>query len=63
MDDYGAADVVCGIDVGKSFHHAFAVVRATGEVLYDKRVRQSESDLGGLFDMLKGHESVLVVID
>ena len=63
MDDYAAADVVCGIDVGKSFHHAFAVVRATGEVLYDKRVKQSERDLGALFDMLKGHGSVLVVID
>ena len=63
MDDYAAADVVCGIDVGKSFHHAFAVVRATGEVLCDKRVKQSERDLGALFDMLKGHGSVLVVID
>ena len=28
MDDYAAADVVCGIDVGKSFHHAFAVAGA-----------------------------------
>ena len=27
-----ARDVVCGFDVGKSFHHAFAMERATGEV-------------------------------
>ena len=40
-----ARDVVCGFDVGKSFHHAFAMERATGEVLLDRRVAQDEGDI------------------
>lgn len=58
-----ARDVVCGFDVGKSFHHAFAMERATGEVLLDRRVAQDEGDIRAALEGPLARGSVLVAID
>jgi transposase len=55
-------DVTVGLDVGKSFHHLFAL-SADGKVLANERVIQCESALTDAFLRLRGSGSVLVVVD
>jgi len=55
-------DVYCGLDVGKSEHHATALNRA-GERLFDKPLPQDEARLRELFTTLPQHGKVLMVVD
>ncbi|ODU23663.1 MAG: IS110 family transposase [Pseudonocardia sp. SCN 73-27] len=55
-------DVFCGLDVGKSVHHACAVNRV-GQRLHDKPLPNDETALTEVFTHLTGHGRVLVVVD
>jgi hypothetical protein len=59
MNDYA---VCVGIDVGKSFHHLYALGKC-GEVLADRPVRQCEQELTEAFKELLEIGSVLAVVD
>lgn len=52
--------VFCGLDVGKSEHHATALDPA-GKRLHDKRLPNTEARLRELFTSLAAHGPVLVV--
>jgi transposase len=54
--------VFCGLDVGKSEHHACAL-DATGRRLHDKALPNDETALRAVFERLGGHGRVLVVVD
>ena len=55
-------EVFCGIDVGKSFHHACAL-DLDGRRLHDKALTNDETELRAVFTKLQAHGRVLVVID
>lgn len=55
-------DVYCGLDVGKSEHHATALTPA-GERLIDKPLPQDETRLRELFTALGRHGRVLMIVD
>jgi transposase len=55
-------DVTVGLDVGKSFHHLYAVAKG-GEVLFDSKIEQCERSLVEVFSKLRDTGSVLVVVD
>jgi len=55
-------DVIVGLDVGKSFHHMYALGKG-GEVLANRVIGQHERMLLDAFECLSGHGSVLVVVD
>ncbi len=55
-------DVVVGVDVGKSFHHLYAIGKG-GEELENKQVVQCEQILIDTFREFKTQGSVLVVVD
>jgi transposase len=55
-------EVFCGIDVGKSFHHACAL-DLDGRRLHDKALTNDEAELRAVFTKLQAHGRVLVVID
>lgn len=54
--------VFCGLDVGKSEHHATALDPA-GKRLHDKKLPNTEPRLRELFTSLTAHGPVLVVVD
>jgi len=54
--------VFCGLDVGKSEHHACALDPA-GKRLHDKALPNDETALSALFTALSTHGRVLVVVD
>jgi transposase len=54
--------VFCGVDVGKSEHHACAV-DASGERVHDKALPNDESALVAVLTKLQGLGKVLVIID
>lgn len=54
--------VFCGLDVGKSEHHACAL-DATGKRLHDKALPNDEAALRAVFGRLSEHGRVLVVVD
>ncbi|MDV6277832.1 IS110 family transposase [Rhodococcus erythropolis] len=54
--------VFCGIDVGKSEHHAVGI-DAAGTRLYDKALPNNENRLRAVFDQLAAHGRVLIVVD
>ncbi|MCL2631916.1 MAG: IS110 family transposase [Coriobacteriia bacterium] len=55
-------DVNAGVDVGKSFHHIYAIGHS-GEVLADRRINQCEQELTDTFTELLSFGSVLVTVD
>ncbi|MDR2493407.1 MAG: IS110 family transposase [Coriobacteriales bacterium] len=59
MQDY---EVTVGLDVGKSFHHMYALDKS-GAVVANRRVAQHEQELAEAFAALQGCGSVLVVVD
>jgi transposase len=61
MSESGYA-VFCGLDVGKSAHHAVAL-NSGGARLHDAALPQDEQRLRQLFTDLQTHGSVLVVVD
>jgi transposase len=61
MNQTGYA-VFCGLDVGKSTHHAVALDPA-GARLHDAELPQDEARLRQLFGDLQAHGPVLVVVD
>ena len=54
--------VFCGIDVGKSEHHAVGLA-VDGTRLYDKALPNEEARLRAVFDRLATHGPVLIVVD
>jgi len=54
--------VFCGIDVGKSEHHAVGLA-VDGTRLYDKALPNDEARLRTVFDRLATHGPVLIVVD
>lgn len=54
--------VFCGLDVGKSEHHACAL-NAAGKRLHDKALPNDEAALRAVFGRLTEHGRVLVVVD
>ena len=54
--------VFCGVDVGKSDHHACAL-STTGKRLYDKPLPNDETALRRVFTTLARHGRTLVVVD
>jgi transposase len=54
--------VFCGVDVGKSDHHACALT-AAGKRLYDKPLPNDETALRRVFTTLVRHGKTLVVVD
>jgi hypothetical protein len=55
-------EVYCGLDVGKSEHHA-AALNAARERVFDKPLPQDEARLRELFTNLQQHGRVLVIVD
>lgn len=55
-------DVTIGLDVGKTAHHACAML-ASGDIIYDKPLPQEETQLRKVFTDLQQHGTVLVVVD
>jgi len=54
--------VFCGLDVGKSEHHACAL-DAAGKRLHDKALPNDEEALAAVYRRLREHGRVLVVVD
>ena len=54
--------VFCGLDVGKSAHHACALDPA-GQRLHDKPLPNDEAALTEVFERLAAHGRVLVIVD
>ncbi|MCQ4152541.1 IS110 family transposase [Rhodococcus qingshengii] len=54
--------VFCGIDVGKSEHHAVGLA-VDGTRLYDKALPNDEGRLRAVFDRLATHGPLLIVVD
>jgi len=54
--------VFCGLDVGKSDHHACAL-DPSGKRLHDKPLPNDETALAAVFARLAEHGKVLVVVD
>ena len=54
--------VFCGLDVGKSHHHAVAL-DPTGRRVADRPLPNDEDALQALFGELQGHGEVLIVVD
>jgi len=58
----GPYAVFCGVDVGKSDHHACAL-DPSGKRLFDKPLPNDEAALAGVLTRLSTHGEVLVVVD
>jgi transposase len=61
IPDHGFA-VFCGLDVGKTVHHACALDPAGGR-LHDKPLPNDEAALTEVFTRLSAHGNVLVIVD
>ena len=55
-------DIYCGIDVGKSAHHAIALT-ADGRRVLSRDLPQDEATFRALFAEFAAHGSVLMVVD
>ena len=55
--------VCCGVDVGKSSHHFAAIIPATGELVFDGKVEQSESGIRDALLSASLFGSPVVVVD
>ena len=62
MDTHETIDIFCGLDVGKTDHHACALDR-TGNIVFDKALPQRQDELTKVFNHLQQHGTVLVVVD
>lgn len=62
MEDTTGYDVYLGLDVGKTAHHGCALL-ADGTRLYGKGLPQDEAHLTALFNELKEHGRVLLIVD
>ena len=55
--------VCCGVDAGKSSHHFAAIIPATGELVFDGKVEQSESGIREALLSVSLFGSPVVVVD
>ena len=62
MNQDSGFDIWCGLDVGKTGHHACAL-DAAGRKVFDKPLPQDQKRLEELFDKLQTHGRVLVIVD
>lgn len=62
MEPSTTPDIIIGLDVGKTGHHACALTN-TGERIYDKPLPQDEAAWREIFASMQAHGSVLMVVD
>lgn len=62
MEDTTGYDVYLGLNVGKTARHGCALL-TDGTKVHDKPLPQDESQLTTLFDQLKTHGRVLLIVD
>lgn len=62
MEDTTDYDVYLGLDVGKTAHHGCALL-TDGTKVHDKPLPQDEAQITALFDQLKTHGRVLLIVD
>ena len=62
MEPSTTPDIIIGLDVGKTGHHACALTN-TGERIYDKPLPQDEAARREIFASMQAHGSVLMVVD
>lgn len=62
MEPSTTPEIIIGLDVGKSGHHACALTN-TGERIYDKPLPQDEAARHEIFASMQAHSSVLMVVD
>ena len=62
MEPSTTPDIIIGLDVGKTGHHACALT-TTGERIYDKPLPQDEAALREILASMQAHGSVLMVVD
>lgn len=62
IEDVGPFDVICGLDVGKATHHAYAITQ-TGEVVVNESVGNDETQLRRLLTRVAEHGAVVLVVD
>ena len=62
INPFTTPDIVIGLDVGKTGHHACALT-TTGERIYDKPLVQDKAALRDIFAAMQAHGSVLMVVD
>ena len=62
MEPSTTPEIIIGLDVGKTGHHACALTN-TGERIYDKPLPQDEAARREIFASMQSHGSVLMVID
>ena len=62
MEPSRTPEIIIGLDVGKTGHHACALTN-TGERIYDKPLPQDEAARREIFASMQAHGSVLMVVD
>ena len=62
MNQDSGFDIWCGLDVGKTGHHACAL-EAAGKRVFDKALPQDQAKLEDLFRSLSEHGRVLMIVD
>ena len=62
MEPSTKPEIIIGLDVGKTGHHACALTN-TGERIYDKPLPQDEAARREIFASMQAHGSVLMVVD
>ena len=62
MEPSTTPEIIIGLDVGKTGHHACALTN-TGERIYDKPLPQDEAAQREIFASMQAHGSVLMVVD
>ncbi|STC40830.1 IS110 family transposase [Corynebacterium amycolatum] len=62
MEPSATPEIIIGLDVGKTGHHACALTN-TGERIYDKPLPQDEAARREIFASMQAHGSVLMVVD
>ncbi len=62
MEPSTTPEIIIGLDVGKTGHHACALTN-TGERIYDKPLPQDEAARREIFASMQAHGSVVMVVD
>ncbi|WP_141737778.1 transposase, partial [Corynebacterium sp. HMSC14B06] len=62
MEPSTTPEIIIGLDVGKTGHHASALTN-TGERIYDKPLPKDEAAQREIFASMQAHGSVLMVVD
>ena len=61
MEPSATPEIIIGLDVGKTGHHACALTN-TGERIYDKPLPQDDAARREIFASMQAHGSVVMVV-